>query len=96
MMIDVDHFKALNDAFGHPAGDEALRAVADTLRAGVRKHDEVARFGGEEFVVLLPDTDAELALDLAEPAPVRPRRRTWPFRPLTASLGVATATGADR
>ena len=57
-MLDIDHFKQYNDAFGHPAGDRVLQRVGATLRSTVRGHDVVARYGGEEFVVLLPATDA--------------------------------------
>jgi len=59
LMVDIDHFKAVNDAYGHPAGDAALRSVAEALRAAVRPTDTVARYGGEEFAVLLPDTPLE-------------------------------------
>jgi diguanylate cyclase (GGDEF)-like protein len=55
LILDLDHFKAVNDAYGHLVGDDVLAAVAAQLRAGVRRHDLVGRFGGEEFVVLLPD-----------------------------------------
>ena len=60
-MLDLDGFKAFNDAFGHPAGDRALQLVATRLRASVRKSDLVARFGGEEFVVAFPETAVEQA-----------------------------------
>lgn len=66
IFIDVDHFKQYNDRFGHPAGDEALRTVADTLRACVPPNVLVARYGGEEFSCLLVDTDTQNALALAE------------------------------
>ena len=56
LMIDVDHFKAVNDEYGHAMGDQALRAIADTLRANTRVFDSVARYGGEEFVVVMPGT----------------------------------------
>ena len=68
-MLDVDHFKAFNDAFGHPAGDEVLRRVRRVLTAATRGADCVARYGGEEFAVILPDTDAAGAVAMAERVP---------------------------
>ena len=66
LMLDVDRFKALNDTHGHPAGDAVLRQLAQILRETTRKGDIVARFGGEEFMVILPETPAAGALHLAE------------------------------
>jgi diguanylate cyclase (GGDEF)-like protein len=66
LMMDVDHFKQINDRYGHPAGDEALRRVADCLRERVRAQDIAGRVGGEEFLVVLPQTSLEGALKLAE------------------------------
>jgi len=66
LMIDIDRFKDYNDAFGHPAGDVALKFIAGLLSKKIRKEDLAARFGGEEFVVLLPETDAEGAVKQAE------------------------------
>jgi len=91
IMLDLDHFKEYNDAFGHPAGDEVLQWVGSSLRTGVRGHDVVARFGGEEFVVLLPATDEVEALDVAERLRSAIAGRLGPHRQLTASLGVGTA-----
>ncbi len=91
IILDVDRFKQYNDTFGHPAGDEVLRGVSASLRACVREHDLVARFGGEEFVVLLPSTDADTALVVAERIRAAIAARTWPFGTVSASLGVATA-----
>jgi diguanylate cyclase (GGDEF)-like protein len=66
LMIDVDHFKRINDTFGHAAGDVALIEVADRLQAMLRTDDVVGRWGGEEFLVVLPDTDPEVAAVVAE------------------------------
>lgn len=91
VLLDVDRFKQYNDTFGHPAGDEILRGVSASLRSFVREHDMVARFGGEEFVVLLPSTYADTALLVAERLRAEIAARTWPFGTVTASFGVATA-----
>jgi diguanylate cyclase (GGDEF)-like protein len=66
LMVDVDHFKKLNDASGHRSGDEALRKVCDVLRARVRKVDTLARYGGEEFMAVLPQTNKADAVEVGE------------------------------
>jgi len=66
LMLDLDHFKAINDTHGHPAGDEVLRGVAEVLREALRLHDMPGRYGGEEFGVLLPGSDAAAAEAIAE------------------------------
>jgi two-component system cell cycle response regulator len=66
LMIDVDHFKAVNDDYGHAIGDKALRGVADVLRANTRVLDSVARYGGEEFVVVMPGAGLDDAVQAAE------------------------------
>lgn len=66
MFLDVDHFKRLNDSYGHQAGDRVLSSVAKMIASGLRVHDFPARYGGEEFVVLMPDTVSEQALVVAE------------------------------
>jgi diguanylate cyclase (GGDEF)-like protein len=92
IVIDLDHFKALNDRHGHQAGDEVLESVGVTLRTTVRASDFAGRWGGEEFVVLLPDTDHEGALQAAETLRARLDGLAVPgvIAHLTASLGVAT------
>ncbi len=90
VMLDVDHFKQYNDAFGHPAGDDVLCALARVLRESVREHDLVARYGGEEFVLLLPMTDAPSSGTVGERIRAAISSRAWPHRPITASLGIAT------
>ncbi|NTU59681.1 MAG: diguanylate cyclase [Deltaproteobacteria bacterium] len=66
VMIDIDHFKKVNDAFGHPVGDRVLIRLVEILKEGIRGEDLVARYGGEEFVLLLPRTDSAKAYRLAE------------------------------
>lgn len=66
ILTDIDHFKKVNDNYGHPVGDSVLRRVADILQKVARKNDVVARYGGEEFVILLPGSDANCAYHLAE------------------------------
>ena len=90
VLLDVDRFKEFNDAFGHPAGDEVLRALAGLLRHVSRLGDVPARFGGEEFAILLPNTDVTGAHALAERCRRVIERAAWPLRPVTASFGVAT------
>jgi diguanylate cyclase (GGDEF)-like protein/PAS domain S-box-containing protein len=66
LMIDIDHFKQINDTYGHVAGDAVLRGVTATLSAGLRQSDTLGRLGGEEFIVFMPETDAEGAMHTAE------------------------------
>jgi len=65
-IFDLDHFKRLNDRYGHPAGDRALKRVVETMRATIRRHDLVGRYGGEEFALLMPNTGKETAIRVAE------------------------------
>jgi diguanylate cyclase (GGDEF)-like protein len=94
LMVDLDYFKQLNDTFGHLAGDEALRWVAQLLQSAVRSVDLVARYGGEEFAVVLPETTTEGAFAFAER--IRERIELGRIRGngshihLTVSIGVAT------
>ena len=66
LIFDIDHFKLVNDTFGHSAGDAVLRALGDIFRQSVRETDLVARYGGEEFVAILPNTSLSSALEIAE------------------------------
>lgn len=90
LLLDVDRFKAYNDSFGHPAGDEALQKIARVLQHHGRSSDMVARHGGEEFAVLLPQTDRAGARKLAEELRVGVENDVWPLRAITVSIGVAT------
>ena len=65
MMLDIDHFKQINDTYGHLAGDEVLRTVARIMRDTLRRVDLLARYGGEEFVMLLPETTLLTAISIA-------------------------------
>ena len=90
VLLDVDQFKLFNDRFGHSAGDDVLRTVARLIRAAARGTDFVARFGGEEFVVLLPHCSARGAFAQAERFRQVIAGWPWPARPITVSVGVAT------
>ncbi|MBN2700223.1 MAG: GGDEF domain-containing protein, partial [Methylothermaceae bacterium] len=94
VLLDLDHFKRLNDNHGHAAGDAVLKAVAKVLGAVVREQDVIARWGGEEFILLLPETDLSSAAGLAERLreAIARSRVTVNGRPLgvTASVGVAS------
>jgi len=89
IMMDVDRFKLYNDAYGHPAGDEVLRQVASILSDKARAFDVVGRYGGEEFAVLLPETDLEGAIVVAERYRVAFEEADWRHRSVTASFGCA-------
>ncbi|APE18196.1 sensor domain-containing diguanylate cyclase [Mycolicibacterium pallens] len=93
VMIDVDHFKAFNDDFGHPAGDEVLRGVAHLLQSELRVSDSLFRYGGEEFAVVLPETTCKGAFVLGERFRRAIQRAPWPKRPISISIGVAAAGG---
>jgi len=102
IMIDVDHFKAFNDDFGHLAGDACLRQLADMLTAIVRREtDIVTRYGGEEFAIILPYTDADGARHLAESLRSKVEgemKFTWDGKaiPVTVSIGLATIPSGSR
>ncbi len=89
LVIDIDHFKQVNDTFGHAKGDEVLVAVAHEIAAQVRASDFLARFGGEEFVVLLPNCPQEVAVKKAEVIRARVQEHVRTARgPVTVSVGV--------
>ena len=94
VMLDVDHFKEYNDAFGRAAGDRVLKQVAALLQSSVRDCDYVARYGGEEFVLILPQTGREGAETIAERCRAAIAEASWDKRPVTASFGVASLTPA--
>ncbi|MGB9553990.1 MAG: sensor domain-containing diguanylate cyclase, partial [bacterium] len=97
IMIDIDHFKAINDNFGHNVGDQILKKLARILRQSCRIEDIVARFGGEEFVVLLSKTDAPSASSWAERVrtKIKKTRMVNMNQKVTASFGIAEFLSSD-
>jgi diguanylate cyclase (GGDEF)-like protein len=95
LMLDVDHFKQFNDAFGHQAGDEVLKVVVQQIRESVRAEDYVCRYGGEEFAVLLPEADTQAACERAEQLRrlVEAATRGREGGAVTVSVGVAASPG---
>ncbi|GEM_PF-619280 len=90
IILDVDFFKNYNDSYGHPEGDRALKMLAEILSKECRAYDVVTRFGGEEFAILLPDTDRETAMEVAERIRLTAAQADWPNQALTISLGVCS------
>ncbi len=94
LLFDIDHFKTVNDSFGHLAGDYVLQVLARLVSTRARREEVFARYGGEEFVILLPETPKEGAMELAEQLRKRVASYTFIFEgeeiPITVSVGVAT------
>jgi two-component system cell cycle response regulator len=90
IMLDVDHFKLYNDSFGHPEGDEVLKAVSQILQTTTREGINCARYGGEEFVVLLDGVSHLAAIDIAERIRMGIESNKWKLGAVTASFGVST------
>ena len=99
MMVDIDHFKLVNDTYGHPIGDLVLKKLADLLKNNVRTIDILGRYGGEEFVIFLPETTPDSAFEIAER--LRKSVANHTFTPeslrlnITISVGVAFSTGEN-
>ena len=98
-VLDLDRFKAVNDRFGHQVGDRVLQRAAEILHRNVREADVVARAGGEEFVVVMPHTDAEAAATCAERLRRAIAAGAWasiaPGLAITTSIGLVTTTTVD-
>lgn len=93
LMLDIDHFKAVNDRFGHQMGDEVLQRVCKTIKSAMRKEDVLGRYGGEEFLLILPRTEIQDARLLAERIRLTVQGLTWQHKQglqLTISIGVSS------
>lgn len=99
LMLDIDHFKAINDELGHLGGDVTLRELAATVRANVRREDLFARYGGEEFALVLVETAHQGASELAERIRRLIEKRSFEYEgkkyQVTVSIGVASTTGEE-
>ncbi len=100
ILLDVDDFKSLNDTYGHITGDRALQVIASALRDGLRRQDRAGRFGGEELLVVLPETDGDGAMELAERVRGDVEKKVSQAlglpRAVTASFGVASCPADAR
>ena len=98
MLMDLDHFKNINDTYGHLAGDMVLQDVAKIIQKNIRETDTAARYGGEEFIVLLPNTKKEDAVHLAERMRLSIENHTFPDMQnaaITISIGIAGVPDKD-
>lgn len=99
VMLDIDHFKHVNDTYGHPFGDRVLEHVAETLRTGTRLSDIPCRYGGEEFAIILPDTEGPGSLTLAQRLSERIAEHRWRKQDqtfmVTASFGIGCSIGGE-
>lgn len=95
LLIDIDHFKYVNDTFGHPVGDLVLQEVSLRLTESVRETDIVTRMGGEEFVVILPNTKQQQAMIIAEKLRATFEHNNWVSTPITISIGIGIFRTGD-
>ncbi len=101
MILDIDHFKSVNDTYGHTSGDEVLKAFAGRIKRMVRQADLACRFGGEEFVVIMPDTPISVAAVIAERVRAAMQGELFPIEggqraiPVTVSIGLAESLGVS-
>lgn len=94
-ILDIDHFKKVNDTYGHQVGDDVLVQLAQLLQQQVRTEDTVARYGGEEFIIILPTTEKTVAKEIGEQIRHTVEQDDWPTGCITISMGIATVTSED-
>lgn len=98
-MMDIDHFKAINDAFGHPAGDAVLQGLARIFERECRREDIACRYGGEEFALIMPETRPDDAARLCDRIRTAVREMVWPRHPdrnVTVSIGIAGSSRVNQ
>lgn len=93
VIVDIDHFKRINDSYGHTAGDKTLQVIANTLKKSLRQTDFVCRYGGEEFVIVMPQTSTETACELLEKA--RHRIKSIPFKFKNTNISITMSAGVS-
>jgi len=96
IMADIDNFKSINDSYGHLVGDQVLKAISHRIRNTVRAYDILGRYGGEEFLIIMPDTSMEDARELTERIRTRVKEAPVNNATITLSLGVVSIQEDDR
>jgi diguanylate cyclase (GGDEF)-like protein len=90
IMMDIDHFKSHNDEHGHQHGDEVLKTVAQVMKGQLRTDEAIGRYGGEEFIIVLPNCASDVAIRIAERLRRSLEEFEWPVKAVTASFGIST------
>ena len=95
LLLDLDHFKKINDTYGHLMGDQILQKLGEILRVETREEDIAARYGGEEFALILPNTELSVALEIAEKIRMRIENTDWNIPKVTISIGATMLDAGD-
>lgn len=95
LLLDLDHFKKINDTYGHLMGDQILQKLGEILRVEMREEDIAARYGGEEFALILPNTELSVALEIAEKIRARIENTDWKISKVTISIGATMLVAGD-
>lgn len=95
LLLDLDHFKKINDTYGHLMGDQILQRLGEILRVEMREEDIAARYGGEEFALILPNTELSVALEIAEKIRIRIENTDWNISKVTISIGATMLVAGD-